>query len=444
MRIAQVIHQFLPHHHGGTEIYTYNICKELGKTQEVFIFCREDALNKIPYKKEETYDGLSVCRIYDNGPYSFESTYKNPAIERYFSEFLSKVKPDLVHFQHLERLSASLIQIAKDKKIPSVVTLHDYWFICPGIRLISSFGCACLEPFCEEKCGDCENSLPEIIKYQIERHFINNSLFFKLGFLKDGKRDGFKIYNFLIKRILKSERPNFSEIKNRLNFMKNALSLASVIIAPSRFLRNRFIAYGIHQDKIIQSNYGIRRMENHPKNNKENEVIFGFIGAIAKHKGLHILVRAFKKIKDKNCKLKIFGQLHYNEYFSSINKLMKQDPRIIYYGHFDHGQTEQIFSQIDVLIVPSIWQENSPLVIHEAMSAKTPVIASNMGGMPELVTHRSNGLLFDIGDIESLVRGMRMFIDNPDLAAEFKKKCMEPKDIGENAKELRRIYESVV
>ena len=71
-------------------------------------------------------------------------------------------------------------------------------------------------------------------------------------------------------------------------------------------------------------------------------------------------------------------------------------------GEFKHSRIAEIFSEIDVLVVPSVWYENSPLVIQEAFLAGTPVIASDIGGIPELVKDKENGLLFKANDDNDL------------------------------------------
>ncbi len=77
---------------------------------------------------------------------------------------------------------------------------------------------------------------------------------------------------------------------------------------------------------------------------------------------------------------------------------MATNPSIAFMGSFANDQVADVLSQIDVLVVLSIWYENSPLTIHEAFMAGIPVIASNIGGMAEHVHHMENGLLFEVGD----------------------------------------------
>ena len=154
-------------------------------------------------------------------------------------------------------------------------------------------------------------------------------------------------------------------------------------------------------------------------------MIFGFIGTILPAKGLHILIEAFNKLnhRDKSY-LRIYGKLYpYNgfEYYPGyIKKIGLNNQNIYFMGNFDNRQIGEIFSEVDILVVPSIWLENAPLTIQEAFCAKVPVIASRIGGIPELVTDSLNGLLFNPGDANDLAEKMKFVINNPDVSVNLK------------------------
>lgn len=113
-------------------------------------------------------------------------------------------------------------------------------------------------------------------------------------------------------------------------------------------------------------------------------------------------------------------------------------------GHFNNNMISKIFSEIDILIVPSIWPENSPLVIQEAFLARTPVIASDIGGVPELITHNVNGLLFRANDSADLYNKVELIINNPDYVENLRQNISAVKTIEENAEELEKIYSRLI
>lgn len=224
--------------------------------------------------------------------------------------------------------------------------------------------------------------------------------------------------------------------------------LIDLFIAPSQFLRNEFIRFGIPKEKIKFVPYGIET-ESFGGSKKEpsDKVRFGFIGTILPAKGVDILIQAFNKIKDRRVELKIYGKLFpYRgfEYYPGFIKKLVKNESIQFMGGFNHEDVSAIFSEIDVLFFPSIWNENCPLTILEAFASKTPVIASRIGGVPELVDDGVNGLLFNPGDADDLYRKMQRVIENADILGKLKGKIPEVKNMETNAKEMEEIYNKLV
>ncbi len=451
MKILQVVHYFLPRHRAGTEIYTYNLAKELAKRHQVFIFCSEDGPAAERYQmKEDDISGLPVCRISYDRPQGFIETFKNDAIEERFEQYLDRIQPDIIHFQHLFRLSASLISVAKRRGIPSVLTLADYWFICPQIQMLKPNLELCSGPAGGINCLTCGSAVPFIYYVsdffaflpEPSREMIQKLLHWAKKGIPNILLKGF----FTLKSLLKSSYPEAtgSLTYYRLQYLLKLLNMANLVIAPSRFLREKFLAAGIDEEKIIYSDYGFNQL---PFKNftpqKSGNLRFGFIGTITENKGVHLLIEAFNKLNDELAELRIYGSPEVNpKYFSRIEKLVK-NPRIKLLGGFANEDIAKILSEVDIIIVPSIWWENSPLTIHEAFMAGVPVIASNIGGMAELVQDGVNGYLFKVGDPEDLRDKIKSIIDKPEQIAELKKGIPPVKSIEENAAELESIYKSI-
>jgi len=428
MRIVQVIHWFLPRHVAGTEIYTYSLARELNKRHEVHIYCREDGfLDRELHETDEVYEDLPVRRIYFNliglkaNPANQALIeFKNSTIEGSFRRFLDQVKPDIVHFQHLFKLSASLIPLAKKMGLPVVVTLHDHWFICYTIQLLRPDMEVCSGPFYGLKCAGC------------------------------AKPDWPYGLRALLGPLL---TPLFIF---RTAYVKRCLEQADLIITPSAFVKKELVAHGFSRNNILVSDNGTRPLSPsyHPPHSwggkREGErdsaegLRFGYIGTVQKHKGVHVLVEAFNDIDDPSMELKIFGDPHIApDYYAHVRR-MAHHPRIQFPGMFDNAEVGRILSGIDVLIVPSIWPENSPVTIHEAYLAKIPVIASRIGGIPELVQDGVNGFLFTPGDAKDLLRKMRLFIEDRSLLERLRANVGPVKSIEENAQELEAIYQELI
>ena len=436
-RIVQVVHDFLPRHPHGTENYTYHLSKELQKIGKVYIFCWErKGLFSKNICKDELFDGLPIRRLHYGTPSTFEATYQNHFMDREFERFLDVINPDIVHFQHLIRLSASMVEVAKQRRIPTILTLHDFWFLCPQIQLLTNDNRICSGPDSNAKCANCEKIFYAYGRYLPE----------PLNTLKRLVPSGFR--RALKEKFLRTHATTASVtsdmIARRSRFLRDILYKVDIVLAPSKFLIRKFIDYGIAKDRIAHLDYGIDHgaLVNFIKQ-RSNRFRFGFVGGLSEHKGIRVLIEAFNKIKRDKVSLSIFGPCH-QSYLRKLKRELKIDSRTIFFGPFDHRQISSVFSKIDVLVYPSIWYENQPFAILEALLAKIPVIASNLGGMAELLQDGVTGLLFEAGNPDDLSQKMVSLIDSPQLQRKLSETPSEVKTIEKNAEELNEIYDSLL
>jgi GT2 family glycosyltransferase len=115
-------------------------------------------------------------------------------------------------------------------------------------------------------------------------------------------------------------------------------------------------------------------------------------------------------------------------------------PAIRRLGPVPHERMHSIFEDLDVLVVASTWIENAPFIIREAFAAGVPVVASNLGGMAEMVRHGIDGLLFPAGDAKALAAALRRFVKEPDLADRLSAGIVRPPSIEDDAAWLRQLY----
>jgi glycosyltransferase involved in cell wall biosynthesis len=205
----------------------------------------------------------------------------------------------------------------------------------------------------------------------------------------------------------------FSERERMLrNLLINEIDL---LISPSEFLRDRFVAHGIPAKKFVISRIGIDPVPFDGFRKRAHQTLrFGFVGTIAPAKGVHVLIDAFNRIRDSSAELRIYGDFNptKHEYHRFLLRKFK-NPSIRFVGRYD--RVVDPWSDIDVLVFPSIWFENYPQVLQEAFITRTPVVASRIGALPEIVRDGVNGFLFEAGNAEDLSAKMRLFLDNPDL-----------------------------
>ncbi|MEE9507434.1 MAG: glycosyltransferase family 4 protein [Thermoplasmata archaeon] len=398
MRILHVIHGFPPHYMAGSEVYTHNLCRELAKANQVWVFSRmEDPYAPLYSTARDQVDGIEVTRM--NKPprdYTFRGKFVDEKADEVFDEYISGIDPDIAHIGHLSHLSTNLVRMLKERGIPIVMTLHDFWLMCLRGQLLTSELRVCDDPS-TEGCTRC----------------------FAQYFLSD-----------------KEAREKVSDWEQRV---KEVVRNVDFYIAPSRFLRSRFVEWGIPGDKIAYMDYGFDTSLFRDFRRKESDVVrFGFTGRIIPAKGVDILINAFNDVESDGTELRIHGALPPS---SKYLARMVKSAKILFEGPYDNREVASVMSRIDVLVVPSIWFENSPLVIHEAFLTNTPVIASDIGGMAEYVDDGKNGLLFRVGDVDDLKEKITMLIEDSALRERLSSGGGQVRTIQEDASAILNIYE---
>ena len=150
------------------------------------------------------------------------------------------------------------------------------------------------------------------------------------------------------------------------------------------------------------------------------------------------------RLAGRPCVLNVFGdfQPERDPHHARLRELAQHE-NVSFRGRFDNARLAEVYREIDVLVVPSLWFENSPLTIHEAFLQRTPVVTSGIGGMAELVRDGIDGLHFQAGDAEDLARTLARFVDEPKLVAQLSRSWMLVKSVEENAREMEYRYRAL-
>ena len=239
----------------------------------------------------------------------------------------------------------------------------------------------------------------------------------------------------------------------RERFIKAQLSLVDLFIAPSRFLADRYIAWGLPQDKIVCENYGRKRMQPQSRRllHDGSKWRFGFFGQMSLFKGIHILLDAMKVLERRHpgaAHLWIHGNnldLQPVEFQNTVATLLGETKQnVTDAGAFQRSEIRQLMDNVDWVVVPSLWWENSPLVIQEAFMCGRPVICSDVGGMLEAVVPYQNGLSFRVGDSVSLAETMRHAAITPGLWETLRKQIPSGYSIDEHAGTLVGYYRQLL
>lgn len=409
MRILYVVHQLLPPKHvAGTEIYTLNLARAMrARGHDVEFFFTESYPDREQYELSRgTFRDIPYHEVvFKHGFDSFESTYRNPRMEELFEQVLDATKPDLVHCQHLALHSIGYIDQIAARGLPLVYTLHEYMLMCPRDGQLLRPGlelCPGPEP---EACARCVEHLPAPV----------------------------------------ADATYADAIRTREAEIKARLGKVDLFLSPSAFLRQRFIDAGwITADRILHSDNGfVVETFDGVERTTGDRLRIGYIGTIADYKGVDILIEAFRGIDPKRAECQIWGDLDiFPEYGKSLRELTKPDGLTLM-GRFENSDVGKVLASLDVLVIPSLWYENSPLTIHEAYLAGLPVIATGHGGMAELVDDGVSGLHFRRGDADDLRAKISQFLDDPALLDRLRRGSPAVKTIAEDAEVMESRYSSL-
>ena len=180
--------------------------------------------------------------------------------------------------------------------------------------------------------------------------------------------------------------------------MVTVLNEADLIIAPSKLLAERYNKEGVNNITVLS--HGVRDILNKDfkKDKYENisnrNITFAYVGGISRHKGIHILIEAFNRIISPKAELLIYGKMGLDIPYEKELTSIKRHPNIEFMGFVEHTKIYDILKNVDVIVIPSICTENYPLIANEAFLSKTPIIASNVGGLNELVKNWGLGIYF--------------------------------------------------
>ncbi|MFE8071985.1 glycosyltransferase [Marinobacteraceae bacterium S3BR75-40.1] len=430
MKIVKVIHGYPMRYNAGSEVYSQTLCHGLAERHEVHVFTREEDSFAPDFRlrTERDPDDPRITIHLVNNP-RLKDRYRATGIDQRFAEVLDKVQPDLVHVGHLNHLSTSLLREAALRDIPIIYTLHDYWIMCPRGQFMQTspkdptdLWAACDgqdDRKCAERC--------------YSRYF-------------SGAPDEYE-----------ADVAYWSDwVGRRMRHVGEMTELVDLFVAPARYLSNRYREdFGLPQGKLVYLDYGFDRARMAGRERPSGEPFtFGYIGTQIPAKGIHDLIRAFGRLEG-SAMLRIWGKPRGQD-TEALKGMIAALPeglseRVEWCPEYRNQHlVPDVFNRCDAIVVPSVWVENSPLVIHEAQQARVPVITANAGGMAEYVEHEVNGLLFEHRSFTALSDQMQRLLDDPDLAGRLGDRGYlfsdtgDIPDIGAHVEEIEKLYEQVL
>jgi glycosyltransferase involved in cell wall biosynthesis len=361
---------------------------------------------------------------------AFASTYRPRGAEAWLRDWLARERPDVIHLHSGYLLGGAVLEAAAAQRIPVAVTLHDYWFICPRITMLQPGGACCTGPDSPAKCAWCLAT--EQRRYRLPERLLGAPIARAVG--RALSAGPVSAISPLASRV--------REVETRQQFLSIALNGAAAIMSPSLFLRDQIAQAGVPRERIELLPYGIEPGARVARRAADDVLLrVGFLGQIAPHKGLHVLIPAVRALRERRVELIVQGDLTREPaYVASLRALAAGDPRIVFAGPIVDGRVDALFGAIDVLAVPSVWYENAPLVMLEAKRAGVPVLASRLGGMAELVRHDVDGLLAAPGSPAAFARQLERLLTAPGLLDRLRHGVTPPPAIDDEVRALIALY----
>ena len=404
---------------GGSERYYFELAKILKENghEVIFLSMQDDRNESSEYGKYfiekvevENFSIKNIIKFF----YNYEAVKK-------LEQLIKDEKPDIAHLHNIaHQISPAIIKVLKKHKIPVVQTLHDYKLVCPDYQLFRD----------DKQCFKCASG---------------------------------RYYNCTLNKCVKKSWSKSLLATLEAYVHRSTYKKVDQFIAPSEYMKKVCIEMGISAPKIeviynfIDKITSASTTKSNQTNaeNLDNSYLLYF-GRISSEKGITVLLEAMKKIK-QNLKLKIVGTgpeyLMIKKYVDEIiangknvyHSQKEVDIEIV--GPKYGDELRNIIKGSKAVVIPSIWPENMPLSLLEAMLVGKPVIASRVGGMPEIIEDGKNGFLFSSGDSEELVVKIDE-LDKIDLheIKKYAKKTIKGLrfDKNEHYKSILEIYQSLL
>jgi glycosyltransferase involved in cell wall biosynthesis len=272
----------------------------------------------------------------------------NPVAASAMTKTLRSFRPDVVHSHAVQGLSMAVLSAPARYGVPHVHTVHDYWLLCQRASMVQRSG-----ESCETRCRPCR-AISGVREQFARRHF------------------------------------------------------ADVVVAPSQAIADEHAAFGPAAARMKVVLHPLDAPGPPRPARGEQPTTFGFIGQLARTKGVATLLDAFERLPAGTARLLVAGR---GAMAAEIET--RAVPGVQALGWLDGDGKERFFADVDAIVVPSEWKEPAPLVINEAKARRIPVIGASIGGIPELVPVSSRPLLFRSGDTADLERSLNALMKNP-------------------------------
>jgi glycosyltransferase involved in cell wall biosynthesis len=405
MRILFLTHQYFPRHVGGTEMLVRGLARRLRERgdEAVVVTYVESASGHLPdhgFRVTE-FEGVPVWELHWNlsvSSHPAEAEFHDPMIAELVARAAREIAPDVVHAAHVMKLSATVVPRLREQGLPVVVTLSDFWPLCLRHTLLKPDGTVCeTGPDHAHRCLMCAQATHGFA--MPERRCADEAALWDEAARCQG--DSMPTDTAFGRDVLALARRN--------NTVREALMTANRLISLSDFQRGVLVQHGYAANRIEVLQHGVEtepleeaRAQRRQRASSTTPRQIVFIGTLAQHKGVHLLVEALRDLPDLPVSLQIYGSGGVDAaYVDRLRSLAAPDPRIAFRGVLPPEHLGEAFVHASALALPALWFENDPLVVKAALYCGVPVAATRIGSLSGLVREPEDGWLLPIGDVKA-------------------------------------------
>lgn len=439
MKIVVSVHHYPPRYSSGVEMVAQRHSRWLlGQGHEVHVVCVERIDAERPLTVEShLQDGVMVHRLglaLVGTSEHLGVRFQDGLVKDWFRSFLASTRPDILHSHSSYILGTGPVEAAREVGIPTVATLHDYWYVCPRVTLLRSDGVRCDGAVAAANCAACV--LGEKRRYRLVGK--------ALARMHPSTTDpgphpvpGWTPAGALTR-----------QMTERREVLESALRSFDRIVVLAPFAQQLLAERGLRPPQVllIPSGHDLQGWGHRERTPSSRGLRVGYLGQIAPHKGIHVLIDAFRRgmVRSSGGELTIHGDMsRFPKYAAELRALAGSDGRISFPGAYCNDEVERVLTEIDVLVVPSLWFETRPLVIMEAFAAGVPVIASDLPNLQYQVRDGVDGLLFPAGDALRLARALAALAHNPALLAQLSQGIGVIRTLDQELREIEGVYREV-
>ncbi len=338
--------------------------------------------------------------------------------------------PGLVHVHHWLHMSNSLAEVFAAQGLPVVVTLHDYYPICARVDLLRYGRVLCPGPEGGRACADCLPAPGAAFAGETLTHRAWRVIRSRIGAGGAARR-------WVLARAEQVFRA-------RLEHMRGELERAQMVICPSVALKREITCVWPELEaRLSVILHGVETAWGALVRWRASQrVRFTYLGTLTPHKGIEVLLAAFSMVGRRRAELTLWGAwASQDPEFRRRVEAAAAASGARLRGPYERADLAAILGETDVVVLPSTCKETASLVLREAFVGGAPVIASEVGALPEAVEIGRNGLLVRPGDAADLADKMNEIANNPGLLAHLRANVRPPKSIAEYAAEISEIYE---